>query len=300
MAVSKDNMYSYLDQLSTQELETLLQNDAETPDGGDPDMVMYILEVIEKREGGISAVEKETAAHALEEFFAVYGTSEGEGCQLYPCDTPDGAALELVAHKEHQSKFSVRRVILVAAVLICAFSLVACSTVGIERFFQMAGKWTAEIFNFENQYTGDMPEKGKTEISVPAEDVRYNRIEDALAAYGITEKVVPTKLPEDFTVEVVEVIPFERDAFVNFYTLYQDSEHYLLLQIRQITDLHTESFEKDKDTVATYTCEGILHYFYTNEDSNCVTWFNGNLECVIDTDMPEDDLRAVIDSIYER
>lgn len=48
MAVTNnDGMYSYLDQLSTQELEDLLQKDMETADGGDPDMVMCILEVIE-------------------------------------------------------------------------------------------------------------------------------------------------------------------------------------------------------------------------------------------------------------
>ena len=41
MAVTNnDGMYSYLDQLSTQELEDLLQKDMETADGGDPDMVM--------------------------------------------------------------------------------------------------------------------------------------------------------------------------------------------------------------------------------------------------------------------
>ena len=40
MAVTNnDGMYSYLDQLSTQELEDLLQKDMETADGGDPDMV---------------------------------------------------------------------------------------------------------------------------------------------------------------------------------------------------------------------------------------------------------------------
>ena len=36
MAVTNSaDMYSYLDQLSTQELEALLQKDAEDPDGGD-------------------------------------------------------------------------------------------------------------------------------------------------------------------------------------------------------------------------------------------------------------------------
>lgn len=66
MAVTNnDGMYSYLDQLSTQELEDLLQKDMETADGGDPDMVMYILEVIEKREGG---ADKEAATTALKDF----------------------------------------------------------------------------------------------------------------------------------------------------------------------------------------------------------------------------------------
>ena len=70
MATSKNNdMYSYLDQLSTQELEDLLQKDMEAADGGDLDMVMYIMEVIEKREGGVSEVNKKAAAQALEEFF---------------------------------------------------------------------------------------------------------------------------------------------------------------------------------------------------------------------------------------
>ena len=82
MAVTNnDGMYSYLDQLSTQELEDLLQKDMETADGGDPDMVMYILEVIEKREGG---ADKEAATTALKDFFSTYATTEGEGLQLYP------------------------------------------------------------------------------------------------------------------------------------------------------------------------------------------------------------------------
>ena len=108
MATSKNNdMYSYLDQLSTQELE-----DLEAADGGDLDMVMYIMEVIEKREGGVSEVNKKAAAQALEEFFNSYATPEGDGLQLYPCDTPDCAALGRdsidFTRKTTRSKFSLR------------------------------------------------------------------------------------------------------------------------------------------------------------------------------------------------
>lgn len=179
-------MYSYLDQLSTQELEDLLQKDMEAADGGDLDMVMYIMEVIEKREGGVSEVNKKAAAQALEEFFNSYATPEGDGLQLYPCDTPDCAALGRdsidFTRKTTRSKFSLRKALLLAAALICLSSLIVCTALGFERVFQMVGKWTSEVFTFENQYTGDMPEENNNPENLPSEDAQYATIEEALDA----------------------------------------------------------------------------------------------------------------------
>ena len=302
MAASKNNdMYSYLDQLSTQELESLLQKDAEDPDGGDLDMVMYIMEVIEKREGGS---DKEKAAAALEDFFSTYATPEGDGLRLYSSDNLGDKEAESdpakVFHKSRHRKFSLRGAGLIAAVLVCVFSLAACSVGGVGRFFQMVGKWTSEVFTFENAYKGEIPQEIGTNAPQPQEDVQYSRIEDALAAYGITEKVVPTKLPEGLEIETVEVIPFESNNSVNFCALYQSDTNYLMLQVRQLADQHDEKFEKSEGEVAKYIRDGIPHYFYENVGSSCITWFNGNLECVIDTDLPKDCLIAVVDSIYER
>lgn len=302
MAVTNSaDMYSYLDQLGTQELEALLQKDAEDPDGGDLDMVMYIMEVIEKREGGS---DKEKAAAALEDFFSTYATPEGEGLQLYPSDNLGDKEAKSdpakVFHKSRHRKFSLRGAGLIAAVLVCVFSLAACSVGGVGRFFQMVGKWTSEVFTFENAYKGEIPQEIGTNAPQPQEDVQYSRIEDALAAYGITEKVVPTKLPEGLEIETVEVIPFESNNSVNFCALYQSDTNYLMLQVRQLADQHDEKFEKSEGEVAKYIRDGIPHYFYENVGSSCITWFNGNLECVIDTDLPKDCLIAVVDSIYER
>lgn len=302
MAASKNNdMYSYLDQLSTQELESLLQKDAEAPDGGDLDMVMYIMEVIEKREGG---VDKTAAADALKDFFSAYATPEGDGLRLYSSDNLGDKEAKSDSPKELQKarrrRLSLKGAGLIAAVLVCVFSLAACSVGGIGRFFQMVGKWTSEVFTFENAYKGEIPQEIGTNAPQPQEDVQYSRIEDALAAYGITEKVVPTKLPEGLEIETVEVIPFESNNSVNFCALYQSDMSYLILQIRQIASQHDEKFEKDEGEVAKYIRDGIPHYFYENVGSSCITWFNGNLECVIDTDLPKDCLIAVVDSIYER
>lgn len=302
MAVTNnDGMYSYLDQLSTQELEDLLQKDMETADGGDPDMVMYILEVIEKREGG---ADKEAATTALKDFFSTYATTEGEGLQLYPSGEAESIHVPLepekASHRKGSHKTILRKALLIAAALACAFVLAACSVGGFARFFQMVGKWTSEVFTFENAYKGEIPQEVGTKAPQPQEDVQYSRIEDALAAYGITEKVVPTKLPEGFETTAVDVSKSEHGNFVKSCAVYESETHYLVLQIRQISDINTERFEKDTDTVTQYTKDGIVHYFYTNMDSSCVTWFNGNLECVVDTDLPERDLIPVVDSIYER
>lgn len=302
MAVTNSaDMYSYLDQLSTQELEALLQKDAEDPDGGDLDMVMYIMEVIEKREGG---VDKTAAADALKDFFSVYATPEGDGLRLYSSDNLGDKEAKSdpakVFHKSRHRKFSLRGAGLIAAVLVCVFSLAACSVGGIGRFFQMVGKWTSEIFAFENTYDGDIPKVDGAELAAPLENAQYASMEEALAAYGITEKVVPTSFPEGFEVVTIDVSESEQGNFVKFCAVYQGGDHYLILQIRQISDANTESFEKDSYDVSEYVKDGIRHYFYTNIGSNCVTWFNGNLECVVDTDLPERDLISVVDSIYER
>lgn len=87
------NSYSHLNRLSTQELEALLQKDIEDPDGGNTDMVMYILETIEIREGGISEADRKATARALKEFFSIYAIPEGEGLQLYPCAVPESEGL---------------------------------------------------------------------------------------------------------------------------------------------------------------------------------------------------------------
>ena len=169
MAVTNSaDMYSYLDQLSTQELETLLQKDAEDPDGGDLDMVMYIMEVIEKREGG---VDKTAAADALKDFFSAYATPEGDGLRLYSSDNLGDKEAESdpakMFHKSRHRKFSLRGAGLIAAVLVCVFSLAACSVGGIGRFFQMVGKWTSEVFTFENAYKGEIPQEIGTNAPQP-------------------------------------------------------------------------------------------------------------------------------------
>lgn len=295
MAACQHNtaVYSCLDRLTTPELKALLQKDAESPDG-DPDMAMYIIELLEKREGGISEADREATARALREFFSIYAVPEGEGCQLYPCATPDEAEYKAAVCKKHHRK-TVRRVFLVAAVVVCVLSLVACSS-GIGHFFRMVGRWTTEVFTFENQYTGDVPEKLAVSKPLPGADGQYASMEAALEACGITESVIPV-IPKGFSLVAVDVSTLAYDGRTIFCALYQDGEAYILLQVTAFVSENASSFEKDGSEVREYLQRGITYYLYRNNASACAVWYNGNLECLIDTSLSEEVVYEMINSL---
>lgn len=295
MAAYQNNpaMYSHLDQLTTPELEALLQKDAQAPEG-DPDMAMYIIELLERRGGGVSEADREAAAQALQEFLTVYAVPEGEGRQLYPCDLPEMAEQKAIGCKLRHRKF-VRRVLLAAVVAVCAFSLVACSS-GIGHFFRMVGMWTAEVFTFENQYAGDVPEELAVSRPLPAADGQYASMQAALDAYGITESVVPV-IPKGFSLTAVDVSTLAYDGRTIFCALYQDGDAYIVLQVTAFTGENATSFEKDGSEVREYARQGITYYIYQNNASFCAAWYTGNLECLVDTNLSEDAVYSMINSL---
>lgn len=75
----KKQKYAYLNHLDTQELERLLRADIDAPDGGDTDMVMYIMEMIEKRERDNFAEHIEDTERAFKDFQQHYNIPEGDG-----------------------------------------------------------------------------------------------------------------------------------------------------------------------------------------------------------------------------
>lgn len=298
MAVSKNQeLYAYLDQLSTPELEALLQKEAEIL-SDDPDMAMCILEVMEKREGGLAEADKEDTARAWEEFLSDYATPEGDGLQLYPSENIDGKSETTASEKSSQVKkrclHIVRRLAVVAAILACAFLLTACSVGGIERFFRMVGSWTAEVFTFENEYKGEV--SSSDPVKVVENSGGYASLAEALSAYGITERLIPA-IPDEFTPTFIDVNQLDGGKTV-FYAVYQNAnENYITFQIKKYDVPGASTFEKDATEVTEIMHGNICYYLYVNDNSNCVSWFNGNAECFIDTDLSLEKVQGLIESI---
>ena len=65
------------------------------------------------------------------------------------------------------------------------------------------------------------------------------------------------------------------------------------------TDDFSGLYQKDTGSVQLYNSGGITHYFFHNNGKHGVAWTNGLLEVAIQGDLPVDDLKRMIDSIYE-
>lgn len=205
--------YGYLNQLSTTYLEGILCADIESSEGGDEDMILYILEVIEQRKknnqtGVICDVDE-----AWEEFQEHYMGLESP---LYPTAISGGDSeydrgnvisisphgLTAVKHRQpaqqRTSRTFLKRLILVAATIsVLLAGMVTAQAVGMDVFGALA-KWTDEVFHFVSP-TGEYEEQGKelkqAAITTDAQEL-HDALQSALDECGIVEDLAPTWFPE--------------------------------------------------------------------------------------------------------
>lgn len=58
-------------------------------------------------------------------------------------------------------------------------------------------------------------------------------------------------------------------------------------------------FEKDSENITKYESNDVTHYILSNNASYVATWANDTLVCSILGDITVDELKQMIDSIYE-
>ena len=195
--VEKNKRYAHLDQLSTQKLEDILRADLELQESGNSDMVLYIMEVIEKRENGKSLENRADAERALKEFHELYNTSDDSvGQSLYPANTVGDTPLQHSETPTPQTKnrhFLRRLFISAAAAAIITIFLVP-SALGYETFYEMVGSWTDSTFQFVKKDNADNI------------DVVW---QEELNTYGILASVLPTKIPQDFVLQEWDIVEQE-------------------------------------------------------------------------------------------
>lgn len=297
--------YAYLEQLSTERLEELLTLDSDpSSDQEDEELIDAIMEVILRREsehptGRLTDVDK-----AWEDFQKYYNTPEGEGLSLYPdedvgAERPDIHIQDPTPITPRIKHNRLKRLLLSAAIVACLIVFGLPPAMGYTSFFEMIGQWTESIFHFAPQGGETNPSHLGTDKS--ALSGKYDTLQEALEAFGITEDVVPAWIPENFTTNgaVTNYSPDFGETEIS--ALYEDNGERLisiLILDRELSEART--YEKNGNPVIQFHTGDVTHYIFENGEKYTATWYVGTLECSIVTNLSLDDLQKMIESIYER
>lgn len=276
-----------LDQLSTAELERLLQNDFLASRGQtDPEFVAAAMEVIARRkdkpapEVDVDAAWETFQARMKQEHGQEEGTDEAAP-KLPPSTTQEA--------KRTGKRRWLRRTVAAAAVVAVLVCLSMVPVQGTSLLGTLVG-WTDDTATFLP--TEDI---GKRDFF---SDVIYQQVTETVATYT-THPILPTWYPDGSSVIRVEENPTDSEYNAIVVFMLDNKEFSLSVSIysTEIVSPSTQ-YEKNKGSVEEYYSHGIPHYLMENLERSTAAWQNGNAECSLHGYFTIDELKQIIDSIY--
>ena len=295
--------YAYLNQLSTQELVELLRTDMELMEheNENEEMILAILEVMEKREKARADGRLPDTKQAWEEFQTLYNTPEGENLSLYSTQAPE-VRKDKPSAAARRGRPTLRRILVIAAVVACLVVFALPAATGHENFLTMIGVWTDDSFQFgPNGIPSQNPVAPTKFVLTEDQGDTYETLQIALDTYGLTSVKEPTWFPDDMELKSASVFELQNLHRIDFNAFYQSEDAtisilYTLYQSGEPTSI----YEKDELKVQLYTVGGITHYVFENNGQRTVAWICGPFKCIIQTNLPEGDMEKIINSMYER
>lgn len=301
--------YSKYDKMSTESLEELLRLDAELPDGegSDIDEILYISEVIAKRDreqptGRYSEADVDAAWETFQTKYLPYAT---DGRSLYDFDDDEPGSTKAItpdipspSGKKRISARGRRRLgrlasIAAAIALLIGIMTVTAYAMGYDLWGVIA-QWTKDTFTFVST-----SKVNDTEDPSPSTDGEYTDLQAALDAYGVTEQLVPTWFPDGFVLEPAVVNELHNQ--IMFCAHGKSDNKVLTIQISQYdnpSEIDYTSWQKDDVDVTTLSIENCTFYLMPNIKRNSIIWSKGNFECSITGDVSLDELTRMVKSIY--
>lgn len=196
-----------------------------------------------------------------------------------------------LARPIHRPWRMVRLVATIIAVVVGC--MITAQALGIDIFGAIA-RWTDETFHF------DTNTKNNQIISGSA-DLEYSNLKMALDEYGITEMIAPNWYPSDFYLSSIKVTPTPKS--IKIQAAYEGRDKFLAVTVWQYESAEEASggvFEKDRQDVEIYEQNSVAHYIMSNNGQMTSAWTTNNLKCSISGDLSKNEIKRMIDSIYER
>lgn len=293
---SMERKYSYLDQLSIEQLEDLLraQRDASSADK-DTAFCEAIEEVILERETSHPTGRLSDVDDAWTEFQQHYNTPEGNGLALYP-DDPDTECpptpYTTPSPHFHGKHRIVRKILAVAAILAAIFAgMVAVQASGIDIFGTIA-RWTDETFRFASSATPTSFEANSNYVEA------YGTVQELFAEYGMDESLIPGWIPSRY--ELIDIKSLSAANYNGIVLVFEDGSKTFSVfcanyKSEKLIDL--KIFEKDASRVEKCIYNNRLFYLMENLGHVSGVWTNGKETIAISGDLDFDELKTIVAKI---
>lgn len=288
---SRNRDLTYLNQLSTEELENMLRADLYAPDGGDSDLALAITEVILERENEDEESRQAQTQRAWEDFQQYYRTPEGQGVPLYPEEETDSGCKTSDTEPPLASprRRSTPRRILIAVAVIAALTAISLIPVfGYKNVIQMMAIWTTDQFTFRAMGAYVEPSQ---------EDLEYFRLKEELKEYGIEQQVLP-RVPDGFRAEEPQIWKYPETGKIEIRIFYKRDSDYIMLALIREDVLLDKLYEKVDNIVDEHIKPNYEYYtFNNNNNRNIAAWYTEGLKCSISTTLSESELKEIVNSI---
>ena len=209
----------------------------------------------------------------------------------------------LIRQADHPVRHRLLRTGQLVAALVALLLLltVATAAAGYD-IWRMLAEWTAEQITLA---PGQIEYIDPDDLHIPEEPGEYTDLQEALTAYGLNRSVVPKWLPEGFVQIHLDIEAVAKGSLIIFYALYQWEKNPLVIQVNIYLEDEERvydsfgNFQKDEGDPIPYEAGGITHLLTTNAGRPVALWANGPAECYIGGNITMEELKQMIDSIYE-
>lgn len=272
---SSRRWYDELQSENTQALLDRLEAEMDKEEIEDTDLIDAILKLLDERVP--VPVSQESPEESLRKFRAQYA----------PILDSD--------NEEREPRPLGRRILRVAMVacLCVALLLVGAQACGINLIEQFL-EWREETFVLRGA------DNGGQMVLEEAPEGEYTSLAEAVVAYGITDPIVPTWIPEGFEIQYVRA---KDQAYATNITARYESngDKKIILKVYLSpedieSDIHAE--HSDSEYIP-YENNGIAFVLSNNNTQHQASWVVGRCSCSINGDLTESEITHMIDSIFQ-
>ena len=288
-----------LEEMSTANLEKLLLRDFQDPEGGEEHMdeLYYAARLLAERNPDSNAAPNQ-AWEIFQEKYLPFAEARSARYE-------DGGALSSdAAPGRRQPRFrrwGVRGMLAAAALVFLLLSVSVAAAASGHGLWELLARWTDETMSITPGHIVPVEEDA---IRIPQEDTEYASLQEALDDCGLTLPAAPKWIPEGL--ELIQLIVDTSDpTSLAFVTCYHGDDTVLLISLHIFLTREDGGhggygdFQKDEGDPIPYEAGGVTHLLSTNAGRPIALWVNGPVEGSIIGDITMDELKQIIDSIYE-